>query len=768
MTKRVLVNRNLLICLSLTLCGTLPAQLADSVPTGASAASKSQSPSTESPNSREGETLELAPFQVSAGPDKGYKVSSATTATRTNTPLIDIPQTVDIVTSKFWNDRNASTYEESFKYVSNIYVRNRNAGGGGTVSLRGFQTSNSAMLDGIRLSQSFKHDLIAYERLEIVKGPASAVQGRAGGSGMLNFIYKKPELEKSWTQVKYTFGADEFDGLFNRLELNANLKIGSEGKFAARIAATVQESDDYIEFQQTKKLGLYPSFRWKIGKRTELVLNTDFLKASTPSREEGHGFQVYPYRLRTLMPMFNTATDPITALRLPDNFNPIGPDNYQDTRVLAATMGLTHQFSDNLSYRQAAHWRDITDDNYTYDAASNTATRIASGRTLDVNNEKNITVQGDLIMKYATKYFSGHTLVGYNYSDMTKFNERYRGAANAPFNFIDLKVLAATPDRLSYFNGRTVGTLPRTQGSSIDSMNFSYYANQSFDLLKERLIVSGGLRRELDDSAGTNLLNGAATGVSKTWLNSWQYGVTYKIQPRLAIYGVMSRQNDPSNTRAVYGGLPAGDPRNNEFMTLFPATNMEELGVKADLFGGRVTAGGAYWKMTKEGGVQAITSITDSTATNYSKNIQVKGALSEGFELNLYGDLSSRFSFIANYTRMTTSAQDPNNINARITGLFAPSWGANVWGIYTVSESKTQSFTLKGGVSYIGPLWTTLTGFPLQYEIPHVQKNIDVGLGYRWHRWEFDFMVNNLGNDPFWITRDQPYRNYRFSVSTKF
>ena len=46
-----------------------------------------------------------------------------------------------------------------------------------------------------------------------------------------------------------------------------------------------------------------------------------------------------------------------------------------------------------------------------------------------------------------------------------------------------------------------------------------------------------------------------------------------------------------------------------------------------------------------------------------------------------------------------------------------------------------------------------------------LQKSIDAGVVYRWRRYEFDLMVNNLDNDPFLVTRDQPSRNYRLSIS---
>ena len=134
------------------------------------------------PVAESAETIKLNPFAVTAEKSAGYKVSSASTATRTNTAIIDIPQTVDIVTKEFWNDIGATSFDESFRYAANVYVRNRHAGSGDGVNLRGFETNGSISVDGVRMG-NYKRDLVGYERLEIVKGPPSAVQGRAGAPG---------------------------------------------------------------------------------------------------------------------------------------------------------------------------------------------------------------------------------------------------------------------------------------------------------------------------------------------------------------------------------------------------------------------------------------------------------------------------------------------------------------------------------------------------------------------------------------------------------
>jgi hypothetical protein len=90
-----------------------------------------------------------------------------------------------------------------------------------------------------------------------------------------------------------------------------------------------------------------------------------------------------------------------------------------------------------------------------------------------------------------------------------------------------------------------------------------------------------------------------------------------------------------------------------------------------------------------------------------------------------------------------------------------------VFAKYSLRNERNEGWELKAGVSMVGPMLTQLTGFGLSW-IPESQKSIDAGVAYRWRNYNFDLMVTNLDNDPFYLTRDQPPRTYRFSVTTQF
>jgi outer membrane receptor for monomeric catechols len=721
------------------------------------------------------EVVHLTPFQVTDQESNGYNVSTASTATRMNTPLIDIPQTVDIVTSAFWKDTDATSFDESYKYVSNAYVRNRNAGGGDNVNLRGFQTSSSIAVDGVLVgNQSYKRDMVGYDRLEIVKGPPSAVQGRAGGSGLFNYILKKPLLSGDFTNEKFTTGTDEFSDNFNRIEVDANHVLNASGTLAGRLAFAWQRSDDYIKFQHFSIVAAYPSFRWKVSDNTEVVMTNEIVKDLTPSREEGHGFADYPYKLRILLPRFNVPSDPITALHLPYNFNIAGPGENAYEKVISSTVFVTQKFNDHIDYRQTFNWRYNSLYSSTFTGEDNTDTIINSQYTGSYGQFQNVTVQGDLIARYKWRdVLSSATLMGYNYRMEKDTTTKFSGIPNAPFNTINIVALAASGDSVHYFDGRTV--TPATTSYTWDNpTNFGAYAEEDVGFFKDRLILNASLRRDHDHGATYNYLTGKQTAQNDTQLTSYRYGFTAKILPKLAVYAVESQQADPTSTHQRYNGLYAGDPRLNEYFTVSPSTKLYEFGIKGEAFGGRLSFSADHWQMNRTGAVQNFlqNGTSQGLPVTYGTEVVLVGAESHGYEFNTYGSLTKHLSLIANYTRMYTSQQNsatPDQPGNRIALQFAPIWNYNTFFKYNIPIAKDRSVDLKFGLSGIGPFWGQFTIPPAQVlYVPHSQKNIDAGIGYESGRYYFDFFVSNIDNDPFLITRDQPPRSYRFSVSARF
>jgi len=725
------------------------------------------------------ETITLLPFSVTAEKSSGYRVTSSTTATRTNTPLIDIPQTVNIVTKEFWEDIAATSFDESFKYVANVYVRNRHAGSGDGVNLRGFETNGSIAVDGVRMG-NYKRDLVGYERLEIVKGPPSAVQGRAGGTGLLNYILKKPSLEGREGYVRFRTSWNEFDAMMHRAELDVNLPLRRD-TLAMRVAGSWQDGDDYIKFNKFRNRTIYPSFRWQLTPNTEVVLVNEFLDLRTPSRDEGHGFAIYPENARRLIPQFNNNTDPITALRLPHNFNIIGTDNIDRQRIAASTLLVTHRFYENIFYRQVANLRYLFQNSFAYTSENNFLLSRSSQRVGNITSTNASTLQGDLVARFGVKnWLNSTTLLGYAYDDSDTINQQFSGIPDAPFNTLNIATIAATGNSRSFYDGRRVSNLNRTIFRTTSSHNFGVFVQQDFGLWQDRVLLSGGIRTDRDHIATRNVIGGAQTGGADTKLDSHRVGLTYKFNPRLSAYVVTSLQNDPTRTVQRYNGLLAGDPRLSETFTVSPYSDLKEAGMKGELFQGRMSFSLAYWEMVRTGSTINTLAPGQSMGQNVNIGTQmvVEGARSEGWEFNAYGSVTERLSLIANYTKMETSQAFSGQQNGmgwnlttnnpgRIPLRFAPEWNGNLFAKYSFQDAQNQGWEVRGGISAIGPFYAQLTGLGLAY-VPTTQRSFDAGVSYRWKRYTVDLAVNNIDSSPMLVTRTQPPRTYNLTLTGRF
>ncbi len=486
--------------------------------------------------------LELSPFTVAARKSSGYGVSSSSTATRTNERLIDIPQTVNVITSEMWEDTGATAYDEALKYVGNVFVRNRAAQGQSFVS-RGFSidANNGFAADGVRV-YGYRRDLVAYERVEVVKGPPSSVQGRGSNSGFVNFTYKKPVFDDTFERTRFTVGGFEDEGGFYRAEVDVNRPLNAKGTLAGRVIGVVEQSDGYQDFQEgvNEVYGVFPALRWKLSDRTELTMNSELLRTHGPYREPGQGFTFHPGGLRRLVPGIDSPTDPLTALDLPRSFNAGGDAPGLEEKTATIFVTLVTNPTDKLSLRQVVNYFDYSHLGEWWDAAGNYPTVGANGTLTspytwgrDRLNTGGLTLQGDAIYKYGPESLLFTTMVGYAYNTGNNDTDNYSGTPSpARFDF-------AHPD----YTHTITNVQLAANSSHIDNTQWGIYVQQGADLFKERLALVGGFRRDFGD-AFTYAPTSATTVESKSAVNSWRYGATLKVTPAVALYGIVSVQND--------------------------------------------------------------------------------------------------------------------------------------------------------------------------------------------------------------------------------
>lgn len=176
---------------------------------------------------------------------RAYKADDAATATMTDTPLRDVPQTVTVVGREEIRDRQVRSLSAAIEGVPGLAKNGSAANRSETFLLRGFPTSGVSF-DGMRMNATADRpevmmDLAGVERIEVLKGPASVLQGAGDPGGIINVITRRPEATPGG-EAALSYGS--FD--FVRAEATATGALNASGSLTARVTGAVQDEDGWV------------------------------------------------------------------------------------------------------------------------------------------------------------------------------------------------------------------------------------------------------------------------------------------------------------------------------------------------------------------------------------------------------------------------------------------------------------------------------------------------------------------------------------------
>lgn len=742
-------------------------------------------------DSTETTVFELSPFSVDGSNHAGYRPTTTNVLTRTNRNIIDVAQTVDILPAEFLSDTAATMQDEAFVYIANAQVRNSSAGSGpNSILIRGF-TNGGSFTEGIETG-GYRRDMFGYERMEVIKGPASAVQGRGTDSGYINFILKKPIVGATSGEAGFEVRSGKNGKHGTRVTFDKNFTIDEERGLYGRVATVYDKHDHYIDFLKFKTAAIYPSLRWVASEKTDLVLMGEFMDIEAPGRTPGHGFAWIPAHYRKEIPILGEPSDPITALNLPQNFNIGGPQDGIKATINSITLIGTHKFSDAIQYRQSISRFHEVEDGEWWDAESNYPTPLTSisdeykaipevafdpnGVYIPVqtgflqDDIVRTNLQGDLNMTYGNDSVNFATLVGYSWKERDDFVLSHSRSIPTRYSFINLK----DPERA--WEGRSIEPGSKQVSARRNSVyqEFGYYIQQDANFFDNRLLISGGWRTDTGSTDTVNFLNDTTSIGDDSTVDSWRMAATYKITPDLSVYAIKSTQNDPDAITFIWSGLTAGDPRLDEFVTRSPSTELNEFGFKGYAFDGRVTATFSIYEIVtsgKEGNDRVDTpseSPTDFGTPILSalRKFVTDGDKGSGIELSVVGKVTERWDLNLAYGTLDTSQP--------ITGgtrpiRHSPEYNASFFTKYSFRNSDGRGLTIRGGFSLIGPFIQQVGGSLGRIPITGTQSRIDLGANYRFNEnWSVDAMLKNAANDAYIVTRTNPGRELRLGVRTTF
>ncbi|MEH1843108.1 MAG: TonB-dependent receptor plug domain-containing protein [Nostoc sp.] len=291
-----------------------------------------QTPASETPQEEPAAQQDQPIELVVTGEQDGYNVANATTATKTDTPLRDIPQSIQVVPRQVLEDRNVRTLNESVEMVSGVSNSgDLNGATGGGRSIRGFASETNLRNGFSEGSASFDNLLEpvgTIEQVEVLKGPASVLFGALEPGGIVNIVTKQPLSEPYY---KLEFEAGNY-GFYQPL-IDFSGPLTADKTVLYRLIASYQGANGFQDFVNTQLTTLAPSITVNLGDRTSLNLYYEYTRffANPP---------------RSFVPLLSDGSLP------PKSFYATYPDLYFNN-ITTQKFGYTlkHEFSDNWQLR---------------------------------------------------------------------------------------------------------------------------------------------------------------------------------------------------------------------------------------------------------------------------------------------------------------------------------------------------------------------------------------------------------------------------------
>ncbi|HEY1103605.1 MAG TPA: catecholate siderophore receptor Fiu [Burkholderiaceae bacterium] len=201
-----------------------------------------------------------------------YKAEASASPKQTQ-PLLETPQTITVIKKELLQDQGATTLSEALRNTPGITFtlgENGNTATGDSVFMRGFDTSNSIFLDGVRDVGTIVRDTFNVEQVEIIKGPAGADFGRGNPSGYINLISKVP-LASDQSNGSLAVGTDS--RVRATADLNRALNLGIPGS-ALRLNLMADRGDKAgRNVVKNESIGFAPSLAFGLGTSTRIFLN---------------------------------------------------------------------------------------------------------------------------------------------------------------------------------------------------------------------------------------------------------------------------------------------------------------------------------------------------------------------------------------------------------------------------------------------------------------------------------------------------------------
>ncbi|PKB25369.1 catecholate siderophore receptor [Novosphingobium kunmingense] len=543
---------------------------------------------------------------IVTGKADGYLAVDSVTATKTDTPLNDVPQTITVVTRERLDDQAQRSIADVLRYVPGTTV-GQGEGNRDQITLRGQNTTADFFLDGVRDDVQYYRSLYNIERVEILKGPFALIFGRGGSGGIINRVQKTPTAEA------LAVGGTASVNSFGAWDVSTDINAPISGNAAFRLNATYENLDNHRDFFDGERYAINPYLavdlgQWKLGLSYEYVNDDRVTDRGVPSIATAPG---QPNR-------------PITGYR--DTFFGTPGVNRAGLEAHIVKARLDGELAENLNWSTTVLYGDY-DKYYTNVFANGAATgqtgTVALSSYTDPTKRKNFIAQSNLVWDVDLGSIGNKVLLGLEYGDQDSINQRRNGTlSSGTLNLANI-----------VYPTVTFGALARNSESNVQF--FSAYAQDQISF-GDHVDLVVGLRYDRFEIEGTDLIGTPRPFARTDDKVSPRIGLIVKPQENISIYGSYSQSFLPRS----------GD----QFLTM-SATQQNLAPEKFTNY-----EVGAKWDIRPDLNVTLAlfqldrTNATTPDPNNVTATINVGETRTKGIELALTGRITPKWQVSGGYT----------------------------------------------------------------------------------------------------------------------
>ena len=601
---------------------------------------------------------ELAPLGVVGTKEELAKFS---TGLKSSLELKDIPRSISVISAEQIKAQGLKSVGDVIDYTPGV-INSQGEGHRDAPVIRGVRTTQDLYRDGIRDDVQYYRPLYNVESVEVLRGPDALTSGFGGAYGMINRATKEGLIGEDFTEIS---GSVDTFGEFG-IQLDRNVQIDENTAF--RLNMFGEDLANHRDFYYGNSFGANPTLKYDLGNGSIVDLSYEFLNQE-----------------RFIDRGIPTGADGYPVKSLKDIVFGDPTENYSTHEAHILNAIYEHKLSDSLKGRFTAAYSDhdkLYQNFYAsaYDAAANTVTLDGY---IDTTKRKTSTFQYQLNGQLETGNFAHNWIAGLEYLDVSNDNDRFHADWSPDDNaFADTEVFSINrPINLirgvgiNTNNNTTVNNYRANQADETfaNVKVLSFYINDDIALTDSLDLVLGARFDKMDvDVSGGGPVSDSDETISP------KAGLIFDVTDAISVYASYSETFTPK-AKDQYAKL-----EDNADKTDPDTFENTEFGIRYDLPVGLLLSA-AYFEIEKN----APTYVDALTTTMSTSEIS-------GFEVQLSGNLTSRWFISAGYTNLDAHASDGDRLRETPKNVFS------IWNNFTVSDRLALNLgIINQGESYI-------------------------------------------------------------------